>query len=264
MSCNEFTLETASLALYLWGKRVRQNSLVENKMHHSMEVYTTQWPPAGQCCVGWCRESCQCLCLQGFCRNPSSAVSLQHDVLPGSWGDSVCFGDADRHMQCHPSWDCSWPNVQSLRYLFVFSGCILLSCGETRAVWHRAYPKWRLLPWAGGTDSPFPLLPRKFDSAAEAEAWEVTAVTKRPGCHITAGEGGVQRQGKCLEYVLLFTQSGRNSLTLKKQEIKKSLVVPFYCAGLEACEAWCNSGNMRRCGLILQQFYSLVFCPSCW
>lgn len=63
---------------------------------------------------------------------------------------------------------------------YIFSWYILLSCGESHKL-HNMEPKtkWRLLLWASGIDSAFPMILRKFSTVAKAESNVLTAVSKR-------------------------------------------------------------------------------------
>lgn len=75
--------------------------------------------------------------------------------------------------------------------------------------------KWRLLLWASGTGSTFPLLPQKCSAiATEADGHCSHQVGH---LDVILQKGGNQRQGKSLEHIVLFTLSGRNFLTLEKQ-----------------------------------------------
>lgn len=82
----------------------------------------------------------------GGARNPVSACVCEDDaeIPPQLWicsvmycqapEETVYFGDADRHMQCHLSWDRSWPEVKSLRHLFGLQSWLgFLSCHMRKA-----------------------------------------------------------------------------------------------------------------------------------
>lgn len=96
-----------------------------------MEVYVTQWCPAVRGCIGWCRNLVSACVGEDYAEIPPQ-LWIYSVVYCQPPDETVYFGDADRHMQCHLYWDCSWSEVKSLRHLFRLQSWFL-SCHVTKA-----------------------------------------------------------------------------------------------------------------------------------